>query len=186
MKDLAKRNYSTSSKVSIPRGVVKIAVVVVLVLVVLVFVKSQTGTSSGNSSLNSSVILSEAPRGLTPVSIGDTNISSAGVNLTTQTANMKIVRKEVTGSVKASRTYGAGTYSLSVTANIEDPKGAFYQVWLTDGTKLVPIDYMRGSGSSWSLDLSDTDKYSKLNKIWITLERGKDNKPEEHIVEGSF
>lgn len=189
MKDLAGQDFSKKSTVTIPRGFVKLAGVVVLVLAVLLFVKSHSGGSSGTSSSNSAVVLSEAPRGLTPVSVGDSNLSAKGVDLKTQNATMTVVRREVrevSGSAKATRSYGGGIFNLTVTANLPDPKTAYYQVWLTDGTKLVPIDFMRGSGSSWSLDLSDTNKYSQLDQIWITLERSKDNKPEEHIVEGSF
>lgn len=186
MKDLAGQDYSSKTKITIPRGIVKLAGFVVLVLILLFIVKSRLSTGSGSSGSGSSVLLSEAPRGLTPVNVSGYKLDAKSIDLATQTATMKIVRKEVSGSAKATRSYGGGTYILSVSANLPDPKTAYYQVWLTDGSQLVPVDYMRGSGSSWSLDLNDKDKYSKLDEIWITLERGKDKLPEEHIVEGNF
>ncbi len=186
MKDLAGMEYNKKSKINISPAVLKLVIVLILGLFVVFFIKSRTSQSGNSVSSGGSVILSDAPRDLTPVSVGASNLDAKGVDLKSQDAVMKIVRREVVGNAKATRSFGGGTYVLSVTANLPDPKADYYEIWLTDGSQLVPIDYMRGSGSSWSLDLNDTDKYSKLNGIWITLERTKDNKPEEHIIEGSF
>lgn len=186
MKDLAAQDYSSKSKVTISRGAIKLAGFAILILFAIFFVKSKLSSGSSSGGSNASINLSEAPRGLTPVSVDNSNLSAKGVDLASQNASMKIVRSEISGSAKATRSYGGGTFILLVSATLPDPKANSYEVWLTDGTKIVPVDFMHGSGTSWSLELNDSDKYSKLNEIWITLERTKDSKPEEHYVEGSF
>jgi len=136
---------------------------------------------------DSSVILREAPRGLTPVQIdGSSNAIEGGVDLTTQQATFEDVKYQGQAKATASRSFGGGTYILSVDATLPDPKSTYYQVWLVGNGKTIPIDFMSGSKTSWSLRLKSSDKYSNYDGIWITLERTKDELPEEHVLEGSF
>lgn len=135
----------------------------------------------------SSVILREAPRGLMPVNVGGVSTSvEGGVELTTQTAVVGDVKYGGEATATVTRSFGGGIYILTVDATLPDPKNVNYQVWLVGGGQVLPIDYMRGSKTSWSLSLRDSDKYSQYRGIWITLERGKDDIPEEHVMEGSF
>lgn len=141
----------------------------------------------GKSVGGSNVILREAPRGLVPVIVGESDINvEGGVQLTSQTAVMRDVKYggEATATVK--RSFGGGIYILTVDATLPDPKNVNYQVWLVGSGKTVSIDYMRGAKTSWSLSLRDSDKYSSYRGVWITLERSKDNIAEEHVMEGSF
>lgn len=143
---------------------------------------------SGKSGLGSSVSLQEAPRGLQPINIDETiGVTQGGVDLASQKAVLEDVKYGGAASGVATRSFGGGTYILSVEATIPELKGVLYQVWLVGDGGIRSVDFMRGSGKSWSLTLRDVDKYSGYDGIWITLERTKeDNRPEEHVLEGTF
>lgn len=136
--------------------------------------------SGGNTALH------DAPTNLKPVDTPGGVSTEDGVDLKTEKASFKDVKFSGAASATAIRAYGGGVYSLTIEANLPDPKNTYYQVWLTGGGSPLPIDYMRGSKKSWSLSLRDSDKYSKYRGIWITLERTKDDIPEEHVLEGTF
>ncbi|OGD88812.1 hypothetical protein A3I53_01735 [Candidatus Curtissbacteria bacterium RIFCSPLOWO2_02_FULL_40_13b] len=183
MRDLANQNFSTNKKSPIPRSF-RLIILAVIIAVAVFFIGSRVNLPVGGGQ---DIVLQESPRNLSPVSVDDSeSVTEGGVDLVTQTAALKDVKYGGDASGRASRSFGGGTYILSVDATLPDPKNTNYQVWLTDGTNVIPIDYMRGSKTSWSLSLRDTDKYSKYDGIWVTLERSKDNKPEERVLEGSF
>lgn len=183
MRDLADQNFSTAKKSSTPRSF-RLIVLAFIIAGVIFFTGSRLNlTVTGGSD----IVLNDAGRNLLPVAVDDgQSVSSQGVDLVTQTAALKDVKYGGDASGTASRSFGGGTYILSVNATLPDPKNTNYQVWLTDGTNVIPIDYMSGSKTSWSLRLRSTDKYSKYDEIWVTLERTKDAKPEERVLEGSF
>lgn len=184
MRDLANRTYGQKvtggSKFLKRIAALTLGAVVILVVVKLFF--SAGGVISGQS-----VVLRDALTGLKPVeSDQDTSVSEQGVTLKTQSARLIDVSGG-SGSGTAKRIFGAGTYSLDIDATLPDPKGNNYGVWLFDGSEVLLVDYLRGSGNSWGYDLKDKDKYSGFNQIWITLEITKnDTKPEKHILEGSW
>lgn len=153
-----------------------------LVVAIVYFFSSTFGSigSGGN------ITLHDAPTNLKPVDTPGGVSAEDGVNLKTEKASFKDVKFSGGASATATRAYGGGVYSLTVEANLPDPQNTYYQVWLIGGGSPLPIDYMRGSKTSWSLSLRDSDKYSKYRGIWITLERTKDSLPEEHVLEGSF
>ncbi len=183
MRDLANQNYS-SPKISISKTTLRILLILAVVIIALFFIKSRTSSSSVGGS---SIELKDAPKGLTPVSLSGVKTSSGGTNLTIENATFKNV-SEQSGSATASRKYGDGSFSLSVDAKLPDPKGDKYQVWIMGGSQIKLAGTMDGSGGSWSLVFNDKDKnYSKMNEIWITREiTSIDEKPEKHILEGSF
>lgn len=150
----------------------------------LYLAKSKINLGEGSSS---SVTLREAPRGLTAIKVETTSpISEGRVDLATETALLTDVKYQGEAQGTADRSYGGGVYILSVNATLPDPKGHVYGVWLVGDSGPVLVDYMSGSKTSWSLRLRGPDKYSQYGGIWITLERAKDEIPEEHILEGSF
>lgn len=180
MRDLSKANYG-------PRRFEKKRVITVLggviaVVLVVYFLNSLIG--SGGSS--GAITLRDAPTDLTPVAAGDGLKVDGGVNLKTETAGMKDVKYGGSAKATVTRAYGGGVYSLDIQATLPDPKNTYYQVWLVGGGVEVPVEYMSGSKTSWSLSLRDKDKFSKYRTVWITLERTKDEFPEEHVMEGSF
>lgn len=135
----------------------------------------------------SDVVLKDASFGLTPVSIGKTTAASGGVNLATQTITLTDIKYGGEAKASVTRSYGAGIYKLDVSATLPDPKNVAYEVWLTGADGPVPIDVMRGAKNSWSLSLSDSDKFSKYTGVLISLERNKaDSIVEERVMEGSF
>ena len=185
MRDLANQSYGQKGAKIDSKFLRRVLVLTFGVIAVLVIGKLFFSASSVIS--GQSVILRDAPTGLKPVEAdSDTSVSAEGVTLTSQTARLANVA-EGGGSGTAKRTFGANTYSLDVDTNLPDPKGNNYGVWLSDGTEVLLVDYLRGSGSSWGYELKDKDKYSGFDQIWITLEITKnDTKPEKHILEGNW
>lgn len=181
MRDLANRSYDGRDK-GLPKSV-KFLVLVALVLSALFFLKDRF-FSWGVSS--SSVTLRDAPKGLTPVDVSETvSFDDEGISLVTERATFVNVSGD-NAKASATRKYGDGTYSLSVNATLPVVVGDKYQVWIaTNPAKLAGT--LTGAGGSFSLIFRDTDKYSKVDQIWITREiTDNDEKPERHILEGSF
>ena len=183
MRDLAQQLPGNRGNSRIKK-IIRLTVVLVVVGTILFYAKSKLigGTGGG-----SSIVLREAPRGLKPVSDeGAEKVTDKGVNLVTQRASFADLKFGGEAQATATRSFGGGTYILSVNATLPDPKNTYYQVWLVGGGNIIPIDYMRGLGNSWSLNLRSQDKYSQYKGIWITLERTKDELPEEHVLDGTF
>ena len=184
MRDLGQQKFGNSARFSKAKTIFRILILLIIIGAILYFAKSrlnfgQIGTGS--------VILREAPRGLKPVVVDQTaDLTEGGIQLSTQQSTFKDVRYGGQAKATASRSFGGGLYILSVDATLPDPNNTYYEVWLTGNGKVVPIDFMTGSKTSWSLRLRSSDKYSSYDGIWITLERTKDELPEEHILEGSF
>ena len=185
MKDLANQSYGQKGAKIDSKFLRRVLVLTFGVIAVLT--GGKLFFSAGNVISGQSVVLRDAPTGLKPVEAdSDTSVSDVGVTLTSQTAKLIDVAGGG-GSGTAKRTFGAGTYSLNIDTNLPDPKGNNYGVWLSDGSEVLLVDYLRGSGNSWGYDLKDKDKYSGFDQIWITLEITKnDTKPEKHILEGSW
>ncbi len=187
MRDLAQQNYSLNrDRIAIPRSAVRIVLILAVVLAVLFgarFINSNNGGLIGGSA----VVLKDAPKGLTPVKVpGVVNITEGAVNLVVESAAFTNVSGG-NATAAATRKYGAGSYSLTVNATLPDPGGNVYQVWIVGDDAIFLAGDMRGSGSSWSIGFNDVDNYSSLDGIWITREiTNNDNKPEKHILEGSF
>ncbi len=164
----------------------------ILRIILVVFVISGAIYFAGNAITGRGVVggesVHDAPAGLTPVEVSGAPISVAGgVNLSSDTITLKNVAGADGGTATATRVYGNGGYTLTVSATLPDPHANRYQVWLSDGTKVYDANFMDGSKTSWSDTFRDTDKYSKVKNIWITREiTSEDNKPERHIMEGSF
>lgn len=180
MRDLANRSYDGRDK-RLPKSV-KFLVLMALVLSALFFLKDRFFSSG----VSSSVTLRDAPKGLTPVNVSETvSFDDEGVSLVTESATFVNVSGD-NARATATRKYGDGTYSLSVSATLPVVVGDKYQVWIaTNPAKLAGT--LAGAGNNFSLIFRDTDKYSKVNQIWITREiTDNDEKPEKHILEGSF
>lgn len=184
MRDLGQQNFGNFAHPSKAKTIVRFLILLIIIGAVLYFAKSklnfgQIGTSS--------VVLREAPRGLKPVTVDQTaSLVEGGVDLTTQQATFEDVRYGGQAKATASRSFGGGLYILSVDATLPDPVNTYYEVWLTGNGKVVPIDFMTGSKTNWSLRLRSSDRFSQYDGILITLERTKDELSEERILEGSF
>lgn len=182
MRDLAKgRVYSEQQS---KRKILLIVGVVVVSTLIGLFLMQ--GDTSINTPSNSAATLKDAPTNLMPVDVGEVQITG-GVELATDTSSLKDMRYGGQAKATATRAHGGDIYVLNVDATMPDPINQKYWVWLVDsGGKTVPVNPMRGSKTHWTMTLRDRDKFSNYNKIWITLERTEDEKPEEHIMEGSF
>lgn len=184
MRDLSKTPLGSRRKPNFKFKKYVIAVIV-LVAVLLVVRNLDFSAISGGSGIT----VAEAPRGLTPVVLSDqvSDLTKNAVSLTTEKVTLEDVKSgdgQAIGS--ASRSYGGGHYILTVEATLPDPKDTLYQVWVVGGEEIIPIDYMLGSGVEWRLNINSDDDYSNYGEIWITQERTKDEKPEEHVMEGTF
>ena len=188
MRDLAQQSYqrTSSSKIAIPRSAVRVALLVVVILVILLVVRRLI--AGGGVIGGSSIVLRDAPKGLTPVEFsgGSTAIDDDAIDLSIQSATFTNVSGE-SATATATRKFGDGSYNLSVNAILPDPNGNVYQVWIVGGDEPHLSGDMQGLGKSWSLSFNDVDDYSNLDGIWISREITKqDSKPEKHILEGSF
>lgn len=159
-----------------------IAAVLVGVLYIGFFKLDITSPSS------SSVTLREAQRGLVPVTLTDEHeqLTAGAINLSSQKATLLDLRYGGRAKATASRSYGGSIYRLTVDATLPDPVNTNYQVWLVGGGEVIPVEFMRGSGTKWTISVSADSSYANYDGIWITLERTRDEIPEEHIMEGSF
>lgn len=187
MRDLASQNFGSTSTTRQKSKLIKVVLVVLVVVTLIYFAK--TFVSSETSGGSASVRLAEAPRGLTPVDVGETGkITEGGVDLKTENATLSLVKTlDIAAKASASRSSGGGNYILSVDATLPDPGANKYGVWLIDDNTPILIDYMNGSKNAWNLRIrDDSSKYVGLDEVWITLERTKDEKVEEHVFEGSF
>lgn len=166
-------------------SLIKAAVLVIVAIAVLLLVKQKI--SSGSFIGGGPSELKDAQHGLTPVSVGANGVTNGGVNLSSGSATFKDVKYGGQATATATRTFGAGSYSLSVSATLPNPSGDKYQVWLVNGDQIKDAGFMSGSGKSWSLVFNDSKNYSSYNTIWITREiTTEDEKPEQHVLEGSF
>jgi hypothetical protein len=182
MRDLSRAFSSQKSTSQI--SPIKVVIVVLIIGAILFLIKNFL---TGGSVFSSQSALRDAPFGLKPVSVGGATVATGGVNLSTQTINLKDVKYGGNASARATRAFGAGIYKLDIAATMPDPINVKYEVWLTGEGKPLPIDVMRGTKSSWSLSITDSDKYSKYGGVLITLQRDTSTGiAEEHVMEGSF
>lgn len=99
-----------------------------------------------------------------------------------------------TGRGIATRVYKDGKFEHVILADLEDPKdGEFYQGWLTTkgkegevGFSYVKTGKLRMAKGGYLLEFESSRDYSSYSQVWVTLEKVDDNKPEKHILEGSF
>lgn len=96
-----------------------------------------------------------------------------------------------TGSGTATRTID-GKYVHNITAELADPAtGKFYEGWIVvDSSDFISTgELVKESEGQWSLTYTSDSDLSNYKDVVITEEtsaNGLDNKPEDHILEGSF
>ncbi len=92
------------------------------------------------------------------------------------------------GIAIATKTYEGGKFKVTLLADVEaPPEGYFYQGWLTkDGTSFVSLGKLRVGKGGYMADFESVLDHSDLRKVIVTLEKTSDQKPEEHVLEGSF
>lgn len=188
MRDLAKQNFSSSkgfSKRPANAGALRIIMILIVVFGLGFFIKSKF-LGSDSASGSSDVILSEAPRGLTPVQIGNGKVAQ-GEDIKTESAKFRLVKSGFEGKVIANRSLNDGEYFLSVDGTLPDPKSNYsYGVWLVDGEEEELVDYLGGAGTSWYLNASRGKELMNFDTIWITRENSRKDGSEEVLFEGSF
>lgn len=185
MRDLAQMGSSKKRVAGAPK-ILPIVVIVVAVVAVVYFMASKISVG-GIGGSSSGVTLQDAPKNLTPVKVDGAPVDvDKGVTLSSGSATFTNVSDE-SATATATRVFGNGSYSLTVSATLPDPTGSKYQVWLVGGGKALNAGFMDGAKTSWSVTFRDKDKYSTMSEIWITREiTAEDGKPEKHILEGRF
>ena len=185
MRDLANLEFTSPrkkiKKVNIPVKFIGFASLVLGIIFILKF------TGIGGV-IGSSSEIRDAPRGLIPVEVSSAGVADKGVNLTTQKAVLSDVKYGGRAKGTATRSFGGGSYILSVEVTIPDSTGASWEVWLVDDSgSQREVDFMNCTKTSCSYILRDSDKYSNYNQIWITRELTKeDGAPEQHVLEGEW
>lgn len=195
MRDLANQDYSkvnlssnsfgSKSKIIIQRSTLKIFGTVVVVLAILIVIKILT--TSGSLVGSSSIVLKDAPKGLTPVVENVSgNLADDALKLSIENASFTNVSNQA-GSANATRKYGDGSFTMTVNASLPETKGDTYQVWIVGDSILKLVGTLTGPPGNMFLVFNDIDNYSSTNQIWITRELTSDEGiPELHILEGSF
>lgn len=183
MRDLANQSIIRRKGMVLKRTWIFALVFVLVVVFLASLLLNSSDTSSGGDSAN----LKDAPKGLKPVKLAEVVSTGGGIDLSKNSATLSDVKYGGLASGTATRTFGDGSFSLSVSATLPDPKGDKYQVWLTNGSEVKNAGFMNGSGKSWSVVFRDKDIYSKFNEVWVTRELTTEgNQPETHVLEGSF
>lgn len=97
---------------------------------------------------------------------------------------------DYTGSGPATRVYDRGVFAHAVTANIGEPaEGKFYEGWLVNGKEFFSTGKLSKNNDTYELSYTADKNYPDYKKVVITEETisdGLDNKPEAHVLEGSF
>lgn len=184
MRDLARSGGFQRKRASGKKRLYFVVFIIVISAVSYLIANFQFSFSTNDGT----VVLKDAPANLKPVSLaGITKAIATGVELTTGKALLKDVRYDGRAKAEVTRAYGAGLYKLDVQASLPDPANVNYAFWLVgeDGVPVL-VDYLRGDKTEWNINVSGPDKFSKLDGVLISLERTKDNKVEEKIMEGSF
>ncbi len=97
------------------------------------------------------------------------------------------------GTGEAFKTFSNGKFALTVLADLPTPNsGYFYQTWLVRGNAgetnfaFISMGKMSMGKGGYLTEFSANKDYSDYKKVVVTLERGFDNTPEQHILEASF
>ncbi len=92
------------------------------------------------------------------------------------------------GSGLATRKYSEDKFTHSVLAALEDPvSGSFYEGWLvSDSGDVVYTGKLRVAKGGWVLDFVSGVDLSDHDQVVVTRELVDDQKPEAHVLEGSF
>lgn len=95
------------------------------------------------------------------------------------------------GNGTASRSFENGNFKHSVEANIGDPSsGKFYEGWIVKSGDFISTGKLsKKSEGLYVLAYTSDQNMMEYDKVVITEEteaNGLDNKPEAHVLEGSF
>lgn len=98
--------------------------------------------------------------------------------------------KDVTGGESraiATKKFKDRLFSHTVLADLPDlSANDFYEGWLVNGDKVISTGKMKLDKGGFMLEYNSKIDYSEYKTVVITLEKIFDNKPEIHILEGSF
>lgn len=108
---------------------------------------------------------------------------------TTETAQLKAINNYI-ASGTATRTVSV-EFIHTVTAILEDPAdGKFYEGWLVNAPNFISTGKLtKETDNTWSLTYASSKAMRDYPEVVITeetSENGLDNKPEVHVLEGSF
>ncbi len=111
---------------------------------------------------------------------------------TVETAELLAVG-DYRGSGSATRSFDGTTFAHTVSASLNDPPaGKFYEGWLVDKEPTLTFfstGKLTKEGNVYVLTFTAPQNYPEYNTVVITEETesmGLDDKPEVHVLEGSF
>ena len=93
------------------------------------------------------------------------------------------------GTGIATRSYEDGSFEHSVIAGLPDPEaGTFYEGWLVreEPFDVVYTGKLRIAKGGYILDYNSGADLSDHEQVIVTQETVDDQKPEQHVLEGSF
>lgn len=131
-----------------------------------------------------------------PPEVTSSTISSDANNVNDEETDIKETAKleavgDYTGDGEATRSFEDGVFSHTVTADIGDPvEGKFYEGWIVKNGEFVSTGKLtKNNDGRYVLEFISDNDMSSYNNVVITEEteaNGLDNKPEAHVLEGSF
>jgi hypothetical protein len=88
----------------------------------------------------------------------------------------------------ATRKWESNRFTATVMADLPDPAptDGFYQAWIQKDDTVVSLGRMRLAKGGWIVEYQGSTNYSDYKNVLITQEKFADNKPETHLLEGSF
>ena len=92
----------------------------------------------------------------------------------------------VSATALATRKWENGRFEATIMADLPNPENGFYQAWIVKDTQFISLGRMRVAKGGWIIEYQSNTNYSEYDKVVVSLEITNDNKPEKHIVEGSF
>ena len=129
-------------------------------------------------------------------------VSTEQSTQTTETAEeVEMINKETVQliSVRQTNESGAaerytgndGKYTLVATANLDElPEDKFYEGWVVGDGRVISTGKLNQEANGvFSLIYTSEEDLFAQNRVVITeetLSQGLDNKPEDHVIEGSF
>ena len=91
----------------------------------------------------------------------------------------------------AERSYEDGVFTFEVVANLNPPaEGKFYEGWVVGDGRVISTGELKLNNSGAYTQIFEVEEDLTAQKLVViteeTLANGLDNKPEAHVIEGSF
>lgn len=163
--------------------IIILAVVVVIIGIIWAVMASQE-VAKDDKQVNTNPVVTPVPTAspnmvTTPIETAEPKVETATL--------LNVKDQDVSG--EATRKFMDSIFTHTVTATLPDlAEGKFYEGWLVtkDSADFFSTGKMQKDGGDYKLSYESNQNYADYSQVVITVEEIDDQKPEEHILEGSF